>query len=57
MSVKLFVKNLNVTEIEKNLTKEFNRVNLNEIVNDLIEGIAREFNLDSFKFGKYFKRE
>ena len=57
MSVKLFVKNLNVTEIEKNLTKEFNRVNLNEIVNDLIEGIAREFNLDSFKFGKYFERE
>jgi hypothetical protein len=53
MSVKLFVKNLNVTEIEKNLIKEINRVNLNENVNELIENISREFHLESYKFGNY----
>jgi hypothetical protein len=53
MSIKLFVKNLNVTEIEKNLIKEFNQVNLNENVNELIENISREFHLDSLKFGNY----
>ena len=53
MSVKLLIKNLNVKEIERNLIKEYDDVNLNINVNDLIETIAKEFHIDSYKFGRF----
>jgi hypothetical protein len=53
MSIKLFVKNLNVSEIEKNVTREYNQINPSLNVNDLISQIANELGINPLKLGKF----
>ena len=51
MSVKITIKNLNVSEIEKNTTKEYSKISLDINVSDLIQLIANELGMDSIKLG------
>lgn len=54
MSVKIFAKNLNVSFLEKNFKKEFDSINSELTINEMLELICQEAKIDKSNLCKKF---
>lgn len=52
MSLKLFIKNLNVSNLERNFSKEIDLPNTNASIQQVIELICQNLSIDLSKIGR-----